>query len=444
MRERTSHERVGTMQIDGTTLSDLEIFGTADGSGGLFQLIDRTATSRGRAALRRRLEAPSEDCETIRRTQDAVRFLRLHPRIFPLTDPALESVASYVRSNIVLRTSWPLAARVEQAWMALRYRDLLGELDVGAQNTVTLFTYVAQVSRSIATGGAPPLLLEAAQRLQETAEMVLRARAEATSLLGIDRLLRGRCRERIEQALDLLGEIDALSAMADATESLGWTMPELVEADTFSLDAEGVFHPFLSHAVPNPARLSGGQPMVFLTGPNMAGKTTYLRAVALVVLLGQVGMGVPATRARFTPVQALFTSLNPVDNLRAGLSYFLAEVMRVKAAAHLLAAGSRALILFDEVFKGTNVRDALDASAEVILGFAKARRSGLMFSSHLAELAGVLRSNPAIRFHYFDGDLVQDTPRYTYQLHDGVSDKRLGLVLLRQAGVPELIEQIGT
>lgn len=432
------------MQIDGITLSDLEIFSSADGSGGLFRLIDRTATSRGRAALRKRLEAPSADCEVIRRTQDAVRFLQLHPRFLLLTDPALESVASYLRSNIVLRATWPPAARLEQAWMALRYRDLLGELELGVQNTVALFTHVAQASQSIITRGAPLLLFEAAQRLQETAEMVLRARSEATSLLGVDRRLRGGCRERIEQALDLLGELDALTAMADATESLGWTMPELVEAEAFSLDAEGIFHPFLPQAVPNPARLSGGEPMVFLTGPNMAGKTTYLRAVALVVLLGQVGMGIPARRARFTPVQALFTSLNPADNLRAGLSYFLAEVMRVKTAAHLLAAGRRALILFDEVFKGTNVQDALEASAEVILGFAKARRSGLMFSSHLAELAGILRSNPAIRFQYFDGDIVQDTPRYTYQLHDGVSDKRLGLVLLRQAGVPELIRQIGT
>lgn len=432
------------MQIDGTTLSDLEVFGAADGSGGLFQLIDRTATSRGRAALRRRLEAPSEDCETIRRTQDAVRFLQRHPRIFPLTDPALESVASYVRSNIVLRATWPLAARVEQAWMAIRYRDLLRELELGVQNTVALFTYVAQASESIITHGPPLLLLEIAQGLHATADLVLRARSETTSLLDTDRVLRRRCRERIEQALDLLGELDALRAMADATESLGWTMPELVEADTFSLDAEGIFHPFLSQAVPNPARLSGGEPMVFLTGPNMAGKTTYLRAVALVVLLGQVGMGVPARRARFAPVEALFTSLNPADNLRAGLSYFLAEVMRVKAAASILAAGRRALVLFDEVFKGTNVQDALEASAEVMLGFAKARRSGVIFSSHLAELAAVLRSNPAIRFHCFDGDLVQDTPRYTYQLQDGVSDKRLGLVLLRQAGVPELIRQIGT
>jgi len=174
----------------------------------------------------------------------------------------------------------------------------------------------------------------------------------------------------------------------------------------------------------------------------MAGKTTYLRTVALVALLAQVGMGVPAEEARLTPVEAVFTSLNPSDDLKAGLSYFLAEVMRVKAAATLLAADTRTLVLFDEVFKGTNIKDALEASAEVILGFAGARRSGFVFSSHLSELGEVLRSNPKIRFCYFDGEIVKNAPHYGYELKDGVSDKRFGLLLLRRAGIPELIDRI--
>jgi DNA mismatch repair protein MutS len=116
--------------------------------------------------------------------------------------------------------------------------------------------------------------------------------------------------------------------------------------------------------------------------------------------------------------------------------------MRVKAAATILADGRKALILFDEVFKGTNVKDALEATSEVILGFAKARRAGCIFSSHLAELSEVLRTSPAIRFCYFDGDILGGEPHYTYELREGVSDKRFGLHLLRQAMVPELIARI--
>jgi DNA mismatch repair ATPase MutS len=84
----------------------------------------------------------------------------------------------------------------------------------------------------------------------------------------------------------------------------------------------------------------------------------------------------------------------------------------------------------------------LEASAEVILGFAKARRSGLVFSSHLVELVEVLKANPNIRFGCFDGEIVRGSPHYSYRLRDGVSDQRFGLLLLRQARIPELIARI--
>lgn len=115
----------------------------------------------------------------------------------------------------------------------------------------------------------------------------------------------------------------------------------------------------------------------------------------------------------------------------------------MKTAATLLAQGRRALVLFDEVFKGTNVGDAAEASAEVILGFAKTRRSGVVFASHLAELVPILETNPDIRFRCFDGAILNGSPRYAFQLRDGVSAHRFGLHLLRQAGVPELIATIG-
>ncbi|MDH3456213.1 MAG: hypothetical protein OER90_05175 [Gemmatimonadota bacterium] len=432
------------MLIDSTTLSDLEVFAASDGSGGVFQLIDRTATSRGRAALRERLEHPSSDIGSIRSTQDAVRFLQLHPNVVNLNDRHVEAVASYLRSNINVSATSPLGMRAEHAWMTFRYRDLLAELDQGVRATVTLLEQVSSACVALLERDAPPLIADAAKDVTTTAQLVTQASRESGSLLQLDRTLRTECRDTIEAALERIAELDALNAMAAATSALGFVIPELLDSAAFTLDAEGVFHPFVERAVPNPARLSGGEPMVFLTGPNMAGKTTYMRSVALVVLLGQIGMGVPARRAQFTPVEALCTSLNPTDNLRAGLSYFLAEVMRVKQAARILVEGRRALVLFDEVFKGTNVRDALDASAEVILGFARARRSGFIFSSHLVELVAVLESTPAIRFCYFDGDIVHNAPRYTYELRDGVSDKRFGLVLLRQAGVPELLGQIST
>lgn len=430
------------MHIDATTLSDLEVFRSPDGSEGLFQLIDRTSTDLGRKSLRHRCERPMADVCEVRRTQDAVRFFMRHPQLLRLEQQSLEVVDRYLRSSIEVNAAFPLGERVEYFWVAVRYRDVLQELRDGVNETLALFRHLARLGRSIEDCAPPPLISELVAELQSVAQSVLRAQAGSGNLLRVDRAYRGALGEGIRRAFWAVAELDALNAMALSTAALGWTMPELVESDSFLLDAKGVFHPFVEAPIPNPIHLSGGDPMVFLTGPNMAGKTTYLRSIALVVFLAQLGMGVPATRARLTPVEALFTSLNPVDNLKAGLSYFFAEVLRVKAAATLLADGQRALVLFDEVFKGTNVKDALEASAEVILGFAKARRSGLVFSSHLAELVEVLKANPSIRFCCFDGEIVSGSPHYSYQVRDGVSDKRFGLLLLRQARIPELIARI--
>lgn len=432
------------MLIDGTTLADLAVFQSPDGSAGVFALVDRTHTRAGRAALRRRFEAPASDVGSIRGTQEAVRWFMRHPTPPPIDDEAIEAVTRYLDSNIELSRRKSLAARFEAAWMRVRFRDVLTEIREGIAATTAVVGRAAAFSDAVRGEALPPVLSGLVDDLERAIRVTRNKLSSGGGMLEVDRALRGEAAGVLRESLRALAEVDALQAMARATAELGWRFPELLQDEAFHLEASGVFHPFVDSPVKNPVRLTGGEPMVFLTGPNMAGKTTYLRAVGLVVLLAQVGMGVPVDAARLTPVEALFTSLNPADNLRAGLSYFLAEVLRVKAAASLLAEGKRALVLFDEVFKGTNVKDALEASAEVILGFARARRSGFVFSSHLAELAKILATNPSIRFCYFDGEILRGAPHYGYALKEGVSDKRFGLILLRQARIPELIDRIGS
>jgi DNA mismatch repair protein MutS len=118
-------------------------------------------------------------------------------------------------------------------------------------------------------------------------------------------------------------------------------------------------------------------------------------------------------------------------------------VNRVRDAAAHLAEGRRAFVLFDEVFKGTNVRDALEASKTVILGFAKARGSGFIFSSHLVELVDALEREGRVQFYFFEGKLESGRATYSYELRAGVSRQRLGLQLLAEAEIPRLLARIG-
>jgi DNA mismatch repair protein MutS len=246
----------------------------------------------------------------------------------------------------------------------------------------------------------------------------------------------------MQRMLHLVSELDALMAMAEALETFGLTLPEVVDEPRFTLEGEAIVHPFLPAPVANPVQVSGGESLVFLTGPNMAGKTTYLKAVAVSAYLAHVGMGVPASRLRISTLDGVMTSITPEENLRGGLSFFMAEVERVREVAEAVAGGGRILAMFDEVFRGTNVADARDASRLVILGFARSRTSGFVFSSHLVELAEDLRMESSVRFAFFEGRIEEGRARYDFRLREGVSSQRLGLQLLAERRVPDLLKEL--
>jgi DNA mismatch repair ATPase MutS len=198
----------------------------------------------------------------------------------------------------------------------------------------------------------------------------------------------------------------------------------------------------LNAAVPANLRATCNDPLLFITGPNMSGKTTYMKAAAVAVCLAQTGMGVPATKMRLSPFESILSGINTIDDLQQGYSYFLAEVRRVREALKTVSGGARALVLFDEMFKGTNVKDASDASLAVTRGFACCTNSVFLVSSHLVELVPDLERLPAVQTWYFDADLVDGVPHFSYQRQKGHSIQRLGMSLLAQEGVVQMLSEL--
>jgi DNA mismatch repair ATPase MutS len=245
----------------------------------------------------------------------------------------------------------------------------------------------------------------------------------------------------MKRVLAALAELDALISMAEVTRELRFCYPEVLTTDGCGFSIAALHHPVLTEPVPNDIELGGDGRLVFLTGPNMAGKTTLLKAVGIAVYLAHLGMGVPARRMQFTPVSCLMSSINTEDNIRRGYSYYFAEVQRIRDIAQRLATGNRCVVLCDEVFKGTNVHDALDASLAVIRGFAARTTSCFIVSSHLVELVADLVKVPGIRLHCFEAEILDGEPRYDYRLRPGHSNQRLGLLLLERAGVVDLLNR---
>ncbi len=435
------------MITDEQTARDLELFTAQHGGPSVFDILDLTSTGLGSRALRARLDRPISDPNRIEEIHEGVRFLRALGASFRAEARVVEAVDRYVRSSYrVARFRNPVARRLEALWVTMRYRSFLTFARAGTEATEGLLAWLAPLVLRLGEAPPPPVIAEIQEPLAALLDRVgasqRTGRRSRFRLVERDRWLRGKNRAALLEILDLVGELDAWFAMARAVDSLGLTLPEVVRSPTFELAAEGVHHLFLDAAVPNPASVAGGQTVVFLTGPNMAGKTTYLKAVGIAMHLAHCGMGVPAASMRFTPVDALITSLRPEDNLREGLSFFLAEVRRVRRVAACVASGRRAFAVFDEIFRGTNVKDALEASRRVILGLARTRSSGFLISSHLLELADELEGHPSVRFAYFDGHIEGGVAAYSFRLREGVCRKRFGLQLLEQEQVPALLDSI--
>jgi DNA mismatch repair protein MutS len=199
-------------------------------------------------------------------------------------------------------------------------------------------------------------------------------------------------------------------------------------------------NPLVKNAIGNPVNMSSSENVMFLTGPNMAGKTTYLKAAGIALLLSHTGMRVPANRAKISIFDCLLTSIHVSDNLPSGISFYMAEVNRVKEAAIQLASGKRSLMLFDEIFKGTNLADALDATQSVLLECTEIKSSAFLFSSHLVELIDRIMME-GISFKYFSGDISGNDIKFSYSIKNGYSSQRLGLKLLKNAKVVQLLKQ---
>ena len=227
--------------------------------------------------------------------------------------------------------------------------------------------------------------------------------------------------------------------MADVTGKYQFVLPGIKQGK-LRVHAEDLIHPFLSEAVANPVELDQDHRVLFLTGPNMAGKTTYLRAFATAFYLAHLGMGVPASSFDFVPAQRLFSSISLNDDLSGGISYFRAEALRVKAIAEAVSEGYRVVALMDEPFKGTNIKDAFDASLAILERFAIREDCLFMFSSHLIELSEQLSSSDQIDCRYFDAKEHEERLSFDYQLRPGVSDQRLGMRVLREEGIFELLD----
>ena len=223
---------------------------------------------------------------------------------------------------------------------------------------------------------------------------------------------------------------------------MGFSFPTIKHQDNQLLKLDGAFHPFISKPVSNSIEFNPGKNICFVTGANMAGKSTFLKSVAICVFLSQLGFPVPAEHMETSVFEGLVTTINLADNVHQGNSHFYTEVSRVKHVANQMKQSQNILVIFDELFRGTNVKDAYDASLSIISAFAKLKRGFFIVSTHIVEVAHELTNIPNISFKYMETTFDNGNPVYNYQLKDGITEERLGMWIVKNEGIVEIIERL--
>lgn len=445
--------------LDSSTQEDLNLFAadTPDvqdeitpNTNSLFGFCNHTRSEGGERVLRKRMLAPWANAVNIRATQLSLQFIQSQREAFSLLPAAYVAphAERYTRDSLPIikdKNRFEFAISAFSLW-ANEDRFYI-RITRGVELTCRLIRSLHEFLGEL--GDKPPegeleALLNHMRHLLDTPALTNvpedKAERKFWHTLRLDQIFRWQEKAAIDKLFELVYEIDALVALTDATTSNNLVFPQ-IKSGPVHIQAEKLVHPFVRDAIGNPVTLDQDKRALFLTGPNMAGKTTYLRAVATALYFAHLGMGVPASRFEFVPVNCLLTAIALRDDINEGVSYFRAEALRVKAVAEAIAAGNRVIAIMDEPFKGTNVKDAFDASVAILERFATKPDCLFMITSHLIEVSERLGTSLPVSYQYFEAEETKHRLDFDYVLHTGVSSQRLGMRVLQEEGIFELLDR---
>ena len=237
-----------------------------------------------------------------------------------------------------------------------------------------------------------------------------------------------------------LATLDVLTNFAERALTLHWCCPKLVKDNIISIEAGR--HPVIEQVlkekfIANPLALDTDQPIILLTGPNMGGKSTYMRQNALIVLLTYIGSYVPASSAKIGPIDKLFTRIGANDDLASGRSTFMVEM--TETAFILRQATAHSLILIDEMGRGTSTYDGMALAYATCAYIAQHIKSYTLFSTHYFELTQLPQQFPCIKNQHVKATVNQNRIIFLYQIEPGAANRSYGLEVARLAGLPEAV-----
>ncbi|OOG58360.1 DNA mismatch repair protein MutS [Rhodanobacter sp. C03] len=246
--------------------------------------------------------------------------------------------------------------------------------------------------------------------------------------------------EPLKAAAAAMAELDVLATLAERAEALDWAAPELTDEPGIAIERGR--HPVVEKVrdepfEPNDLALGDARRMLVITGPNMGGKSTYMRQNALIVLLAHIGSYVPASRAVIGPIDRIFTRIGAGDDLSRGQSTFMVEMSETANILH--NATEHSLVLMDEVGRGTSTYDGLSLARAAAVHLARNSRAYTLFATHYFELTELASEFPTIANVHLDAVEYGEQLVFMHAVKDGPANRSFGLQVAALAGLPKSV-----
>lgn len=439
--------------IDKQTLDDLGIFGKR-GNDSIYSIYNHTHTRGGAEKLEHLFRYPLSDLQAISNRSCIILYFGAFGKglEFPFRASLFDEAEEYLKNDDSRSRLLP-----EDNTLDRKFKNYFGndspyqslqkgifsliEILTGLQNYMSLIHHTAidtpyrfeleEIEKSLNTGAlAEVLLLKDKKKLsyEETA--------------GLDNILRFSQKDMIQRLLHHIYMLDVYVSVAKVALQHNFVFPTALPPENNMIHLEDVYHPQLSRPVPNSITITSENHIVFLTGANMAGKSTFMKSLGIALFVAHVGFPVAARNMKFSVKDGMFTTINLPDNLSMGYSHFYAEVLRVKQVAEEISKEKNLFVLFDEMFRGTNVKDAYDATLALTEAFDKKANCTFIISTHITEAGEVLQQQGhRISYKYLPTIMNGKAPEYTYQLQTGISEDRHGMVIINNEGILDILKK---
>ena len=429
-----------SFKIDKQTLDDLAIFGN-NRTKSVYDIFNRTRTRGGAKILEEMFLYPLSDADQINERSDVIRYYRDIEAEFPFRGEIFDTMEFYL-GNTDRRTQ----LMTQDNTLGRKFKNLVGTDTEYTQihngivcciellNTLDAFLKNSKAdagNKTIAELTASLRGLLGNEKWSWYVSEKGKKKLSYEQAVVYDRVLRFEERDKLMKILYYVYLLDVYMAVANVAKERGFVFAKAHPNDKNTLVMKGAFHPFLTNPVGNTITVDENSNVIFLTGANMAGKSTFLRAIGVNLVLACCGAVVRAESFEFQPM-ALFTSMRTVDNLAKGTSYFHAELLRLQQLVNMAQHEERLFIILDEILKGTNSRDKLNGSRRFLQKLLTLPVAGLV-ATHDLELGELANTIPDNFFNRcFEITHTDDDIAYDYKLKPGISQNMNASILLEK------------